>query len=89
MRAGPCWGSVLPKTGAAQVKKRRCSRQEREKEKYVFRERASVLMGAVLPKTMDVQAVEFRLYGNWTDGRIRRDRVLSAVIRSRADAARL
>jgi hypothetical protein len=33
----------------------------------VFRERASVASRAVLPKKMDVQAVGFRLYGNWTE----------------------
>jgi hypothetical protein len=31
------------------------------------KKRAGVLMRAVLPKKMDVQAVGFRLYGNWTE----------------------
>ena len=39
----------------------------RSGKKYVFRERASVLMGAVLPKKMDGEAAGSRLYGNWTE----------------------
>jgi len=39
----------------------------RRRKRCVFRERASVLVGAVLPKTMDVQAALSRLYGNRTE----------------------
>ena len=35
--------------------------------RYVLRERAGVVNGAVLPKKMDVYPVLFRIDGNWTE----------------------
>ena len=55
---------VLPVLIRIPIESRSNAGSIRPKEKgrnYVFRERASVLMGAVLPKKMDGQAVGFRL----------------------------